>query len=787
MNLNDIISSIKRLKLLIGENNFEEVFLKELNNAFKAEEIYLLNFQDSIILGWVFNAHEIKKVSYSVQRFEQDFNLSIENIISAKEELLSSVSSGVSQKVFVFKIENIYYILILKKINKPDLIPSLNAITEFISFILHCHYTLIKLKERVKEKAAENLAMLVHEIKNPLAAIKTATELLTSPDVSEEDKRNLTKMINSGILELTEEIDNLCYQSVKQTEVMQTFSLLELINEIVEEVKPLAFTKNINILTDLKDIPFYGNRIDLKKAFMNLIINAIKYNKQGGKVFINSKEKKNKIIIKIRDTGIGIPKENQNKIFNKFFRGEHNNVSGTGLGLYIVKNIIELYHGKIKVISKEGEGSEFIVTLPLGKTKVYKSFYFLVMTLILVIFAFLNIYPLIPYKPLQVRTEGLIVFKTKSNSVIRIKEGSDYNCVFRKTLLGTKDKALCELRNGDAEADLIKTKILVKTSFITVKNIGTSFDIFTYNKNTGISVFDGALVGKDKKLESGTGAIVDNTIKTYTLLNSSKEISEHNLPSGDLEITWQTIDRATKYEVMIAEDKEFYKIIKVLTTKEQRIRLTLLKDGYYYIKIYGIDENGLKGFPAIKEIKNLRHLTLGINLRKEGKYNDALQEFMKSFNDFGCKEVLPLSEIAWTYYITGDFDLAENKYKEALKIKSTIIDLSRLARIYYHKNRLEESKKIYMTILSEQPDNLDSLWGLAEVFIKEKNLFQAEKYLEKIKNIDNTYPLLHYSYAKIYLHKGLKERALKEIETELSFHPTSYEAKQLRQEIMKNK
>jgi len=787
MNRENLISSIRRLKILLGENNFEEAFLKELYNTLGAEEIYLLNLENSNILGWKFKNREVSGVSYSLKKFEQDFNLDIEKIKSEKEGLIKDESLGISQKVFVFPIEDIFSILILKRIDRPDLIPFLDFLSELFGLLLYSHYTLKKFKETEKVRTAESLAFLAHEIKNPLTTIKTAVELLLSKSIGEEERRNIAEIIRATILELTEEIENLCSQDFEQKEIVQNFSLSEVINEILDEVKPLAITKKVEISTNLKDISFHGNRANLKKALMNLVMNAIKYNKPKGKVFVETKEKGNKIFIKIKDTGIGIPKEIQKKIFEKFFRGRHENISGTGLGLYIVKKIVEFHNGKIKVNSSLGYGSEFIVSLP-KKTRISKRpIYFLFMALILTSFALLNIFPLIPYKPTSERTREIVVFKTRSNSLIRIKTDAEYKCGFRKTLLGSKDKAFCELRNGNMEADLTKTDILIKTPFVKIRNLGTSFDIFTSQNNTGVSVFDGTLVGRDKKLETGTGAIIAQTVKIVPLLNSVRNINAQNLPSGDLEITWDPLEKATGYEIMISEDKEFYKIVRVSLTKETRFSLTLFKDGYYYIKIYGIDENGLKGFPATKKIKNFYHLKLGEIMRKEGKYKEALVEFEKSFNDFKGEEVLPLSEIAWTYYITGNFDLAENKYKEALKIKSTIGDLTRLARIYYHKDKLEESKRIYLNILSENKNNLDALWGLAEVFIKEKNILKAEKYLEKIKNIDNTYPLLHYSYAKIYLQKGQKERALKEIEQELIFHPDSHEAKELLQEIKQNK
>jgi tetratricopeptide (TPR) repeat protein len=228
------------------------------------------------------------------------------------------------------------------------------------------------------------------------------------------------------------------------------------------------------------------------------------------------------------------------------------------------------------------------------------------------------------------------------------------------------------------------------------------------------------LKGKGYQFNAGIGAIIEKGVKTLPLLSAVKNIDYKNLLSGELEIYWEAVSGAKEYEVVIAKDEKFINVLNLLRTSEPKVVIKIETDGFYYIKIQTIDENKLKGSPYTSKIKNLYHLTRGIFYRQIGNFDEALREFERSNQDFEGKEVLPLSEIAWTYYLKGDYYKAIEKYKEALKISRVEKDLVRLARTYYHLNSLEEAKKLYKEVLEKNKSNLDALWGLAEIYIKEK-------------------------------------------------------------------
>ncbi|HEC89624.1 MAG TPA: HAMP domain-containing histidine kinase, partial [Thermoplasmatales archaeon] len=138
--------------------------------------------------------------------------------------------------------------------------------------------------------------------------------------------------------------------------------------EIVEDVKQSIEDKQLDFIVEIpEDLPsIIGDPDRLSQVFKNLITNAIKFTDRGS-ITLSAKKNKNNIEIYVRDTGIGIPKGELNNIFKKFYQvdmKEKRMAEGTGLGLYICKEIVEKHNGSIHVESSPGEGSTFIITLP---------------------------------------------------------------------------------------------------------------------------------------------------------------------------------------------------------------------------------------------------------------------------------------------------------------------------------------------------------------------------------------------------------------------------------------
>ena len=146
--------------------------------------------------------------------------------------------------------------------------------------------------------------------------------------------------------------------------------LRELLESVINEQQSIAMEKHINVNIDQKldeKTVITANKEKLYQAFMNLINNAIKYSPKNSEVFISCKNEKKSVTIGFRDSGIGIPKDQQARVFQKFFRADNAVKSieiGSGLGLYFVKTVIEAHGGKIWFVSEQNKGTTFYVSLP---------------------------------------------------------------------------------------------------------------------------------------------------------------------------------------------------------------------------------------------------------------------------------------------------------------------------------------------------------------------------------------------------------------------------------------
>lgn len=227
-----------------------------------------------------------------------------------------------------------------------------------------------KLKENDRQKSIF-VANVSHEIKNPLSIIKLALANILDGIIGNVDER---------MAEVIRRCKDLCDRLIRFTTDMLDIAKIEAgridlkrasveLNSLIEEeIKNFgpAFDKkklSIDYNQSLPKINIWADRDKLLQVFYNLIDNAIKYTPEHGKILINLLNEDKYARIEICDTGLGIPDDKMEKVFDKFERvsAEH---EGTGLGLPIVKDIIELHKGRIWIESKLNEGSRFVVLLP---------------------------------------------------------------------------------------------------------------------------------------------------------------------------------------------------------------------------------------------------------------------------------------------------------------------------------------------------------------------------------------------------------------------------------------
>ena len=283
-------------------------------------------------------------------------NETINNNVQLIEELSLSTSSN-SEKIYRIYTSPIKS-LEPGKLNSGGII-ALNDITA------------LKKLEQMRTEFVSNVS---HELKTPLTSIRGFVETLKSGaiedteiaahflDIIDIEAERLYILIND-ILQLSE------IEAMRKDENVSKHYLKDILSEVMLILENAANKKNVTLeVNSDPDIVILVNKDRIKQMLINLIDNAIKYNFENGTVFINAVKASGKLVISIKDTGIGIPEAHQSRIFERFHRvdkGRSRNMGGTGLGLSIVKHIVNLYSGDIRVISEPGKGSEFIIQLPL--------------------------------------------------------------------------------------------------------------------------------------------------------------------------------------------------------------------------------------------------------------------------------------------------------------------------------------------------------------------------------------------------------------------------------------
>ena len=212
----------------------------------------------------------------------------------------------------------------------------------------------------------------VHEIRTPLSALSAAAHLLKSNRVHEDQKKKMIDILEAEIEALSDMsssfLDLTRLESGRKQYNVNEFDIRDLLIECHEIVINEAHKQNLLFILDLPDtLPrFRGDRKQLKQAFFNLLNNAVKFNKIDGEIILSAKAEQNQLVIIISDTGLGIPEEERSRIFEKFYRvqSHRDQVPGTGLGLSVVKQIIQGHGGEIDFTSEVDVGTTFTITLP---------------------------------------------------------------------------------------------------------------------------------------------------------------------------------------------------------------------------------------------------------------------------------------------------------------------------------------------------------------------------------------------------------------------------------------
>ena len=287
------------------------------------------------------NIPEIKKILIDKDR--------IRNIYREEVATLDSLHLEITSVLLKDEIEEKGFLIIIHDVTKEKLIEKMK--TEFVS-------------------------VAAHQLRTPLSAIKWTIRMILDGDAGEinEEQRELleqTYISNERMIRLINDL--LDVSRIEEGRLLydqKDARIEDVIDSVIEASQEMLRNKNMVLEVNKKETPKV--RIDKEKigvVIQNLLENAIKYTEQGGKIKITLDNDEKNVIFKIEDSGVGIPKSQQDRIFTKFFRAENvtrMETNGTGLGLYTTKNIVQAHKGQIWFESEENKGTTFYFTIPIN-------------------------------------------------------------------------------------------------------------------------------------------------------------------------------------------------------------------------------------------------------------------------------------------------------------------------------------------------------------------------------------------------------------------------------------
>ncbi|MBS3740613.1 MAG: HAMP domain-containing histidine kinase [Candidatus Cloacimonetes bacterium] len=260
------------------------------------------------------------------------------------------------------------------RVKENRISPINHLIVSFNEMVKELEANRDKLLKAEKDMMWREMAQVVaHEIKNPLTPLQLSIERL---EIKYEkcDNENFNKTFAESLSVIHEEIDNLKHlvQEFSRFARMPSsnYEFYDIHSQVQEIIKP--YKESANIYLEIKNsLPkFYGDKLQIKQVFVNLLQNAMDALDKNGKIFVKLNYEDNKFMFTIRDTGKGLSKQEKSEIFRPYYTTKE---KGTGLGLAIVRRIIKQHQGEIKVNSKKGAGTVFVLTFTEHDKKLFND------------------------------------------------------------------------------------------------------------------------------------------------------------------------------------------------------------------------------------------------------------------------------------------------------------------------------------------------------------------------------------------------------------------------------
>jgi heavy metal sensor kinase len=385
------------------EYKFEPLFIRILDNNNHEKLIQTSNFPEDI----EHNDNYLKNLELNTITFEEQNNYLVSRIkIDFHKEKIVIIEIATTKEILTSTLEDILYILSfilpivlifsilggnfliyksflpienilleLKQINAKDLSARLksNKNKDEINQLVEEVNSLLKRLESSFEKISQFSSDASHELKTPLTIIRGEIEVALRKERSNEEYKSVLNSSLNEIIIIEKTINDLLFLAKNEKDILidnqEDIYFDEIIDESINEVKSFAKLNQIEINFILEDtIEYKGYSNLLKIALKNVLKNAIQFSHKNSQIIVKSYKKGSFFEISVQDFGIGIEKNEQIKIFEKFYRTDksrNKNSGGTGLGMSILKKIVDIHKGKINIHSKENIGTTITISFPI--------------------------------------------------------------------------------------------------------------------------------------------------------------------------------------------------------------------------------------------------------------------------------------------------------------------------------------------------------------------------------------------------------------------------------------
>jgi signal transduction histidine kinase len=322
--------------------------------------IYQMAVPMESIAGWVFQHNE--PVMVSDARSDPRFYAQVDRETGWETRSLIAVPMAARGKV----------IGVLEVINRRNGGPFTNDDLETLRIL--ADQAAIAVENAVLFEQSDLVAEIVHEMRTPLGIIAAYADLITREATSAQDRNEFARLIQQEALRLSqmagEFLDLARLESGRVFLARETVDLTEVVESVLAALRPQAEKKGMYLEAVLSpNLPTVsGDSGRIRQALLNLVANAVKYCRPGDRATVRGEAGDKEVILGVVDTGPGIPRDLQERLFEKFFRLpiEEHRAEGSGLGLAICRRIVEAHGGRLWVESEEGQGTAFYFTLPIG-------------------------------------------------------------------------------------------------------------------------------------------------------------------------------------------------------------------------------------------------------------------------------------------------------------------------------------------------------------------------------------------------------------------------------------